>query len=88
MSAAHPASQAVRRTPAAAAARPSATGPVASQRPTRAAQSNTLQFASPDTEDEIRVNLSDVPIVRPTLDEDIFKPSLFSRLFGLISSGK
>jgi hypothetical protein len=88
MSAAHPASQAVRRTPAAPATRPSAPAPAVSQRPARAAQSNTLKFASPDTEDEIRVNLSDVPIVRPTLDEDIFKPSLFSRLFGLISSGK
>jgi len=86
MSAAHPASQAARRAPAAPAARPSA--PAASQRPVRAAQSNTLKFASPDTEDEIRVNLSDVPIVRPTLDEDVFKPTLFSRLFGLISSGK
>ncbi len=88
MSAAHPASQAVRRTPAAPATRPSPPAPAVSQRPARAAQSNTLKFASPDIEDEIRVNLSDVPIVRPTLDEDIFKPSLFSRLFGLISSGK
>jgi hypothetical protein len=88
MSAAHPASQAVRRTPAAPATRPSPTAPAVSQRSARAAQSNTLKFAPPDSEDEIRVNLSDVPIVRPTLDEDIFKPSLFSRLFGLISSGK
>ena len=88
MSAAHPASQAVRRTPAAPGARPSAPAPAAASRPVRAAQSNTLKFASPDTEDEIRVNLSDVPIVRPTLDEDVFKPTLFSRLFGLISSGK
>ncbi len=88
MSAAHPASQAVRRTPAAPATRPSPPTQAVSQRPARAAQSNTLKFASPDTEDEIRVNLSDVPIVPPTLDEDIFKPSLFSRLFGLISSGK
>lgn len=85
MSAAHPASQAVRRTPAAPAARPSAPAPAASQRSMRATQPNTLQFASPDTEDEIRVNLTDVPIVRPTLDEDVFKPSLLGRLFGLMS---
>jgi hypothetical protein len=88
MSAANPASQGVRRTPAAPAMRPSAPAPAVSQQRARAAQSNTLKFASPDTEDEIRVNLSDVPIVRPTLDEDVFKPSLFSRLFGLFFSGK
>lgn len=84
MSAAHPASQAVRRAPAPNSPRPTAPA-AAPQRPARAAQTNTLRFASPDTEDEIKVNLSDVPFVRPTLDEDLFKPSLFSRLFGLIS---
>ena len=87
MSAAHP-SQAVRRTAAAPAPRTSPPAAAASQRAAQAAQMNTLRFAAPDTEDEIKINLSDVPIVRPTLDQDIFKPSLFSRLFGLISSGK
>lgn len=82
MSVAPSASQAAARRSAAAPAQRTAspTAP-APQRAPRAA-ANALRFA--DSEPEIRVNLGDVSIERPQLDADVFKPTLISRLFGLL----
>jgi hypothetical protein len=40
-------------------------------------------FSKPRGEDEIRVNLADVPIMRTSIDADVFAPTLLSRLFDL-----
>lgn len=74
MSAAH-ASQ-VRRPEAAAPARPA-------QQPMRTA----FAFAAPSADDEIRLNLSDIPLMklREEMDVEGFKPSLLSRLFDLVA---
>ncbi|GFE78986.1 hypothetical protein GCM10011487_09860 [Steroidobacter agaridevorans] len=68
MSAASPAQTQVRRTAAAAP----------SQATTR-----VYDFSKPRGEDEIRVNLADVPVMRTSIDADVFAPTLLSRLFDL-----
>jgi hypothetical protein len=82
MSVAQSASQTARRAPSAPA--PRAPAAPAVQRQTKGAQ-NGFRFASSETEDEIKVNLADITITRPALDENVFKPTFFSRLFDLIS---
>jgi len=78
MSAGHSASTQVRRTAPAAPARP-AQAPVA--RSTR-----QLAFATSSADDEIRINLGDIPL--PRLENEMhvegFKPSLLSRLLDLV----
>lgn len=78
MSAASPAQTQVRRNPAAAPSR-SAQPAAQPERPT----TQVFDFSKPRGEDEIRVNLADVPVMQPTIDADVFEPTLLSRLFDL-----
>jgi len=71
MSAAHAATQ-VRRPPSASVAR---TAPVAVA---------VAAVGFDDHEDEFRLNLSDIPRMRESLEVDGLKPSLLSRLLDLI----
>jgi len=43
-------------------------------------------FSKPRGEDEIRVNLADVPIMRTPMEVDVFEPTLLSRLFDLFGT--
>ncbi|MGH8177658.1 MAG: hypothetical protein ACREV5_15480 [Steroidobacter sp.] len=74
MSAASPAASHVRRTPAAPA-------PQAARQPMRA----TFNVPAPNGEDEIRLNLTDIPRIEDSMDVEGFKPSLLSRLFDLVA---
>jgi hypothetical protein len=74
MSAASPAQTQVRRTAAAAPSR-------APQQ--EAATTRVYDFSKPRGEDEIHVNLADVPVMRTSMDADVFAPTLLSRLFDL-----
>lgn len=73
MSAASPAQTQVRRTAAAAPSRA----------PQEQATTRVYDFSKPRGEDEIRVNLADVPVTRTAMDADVFEPTLLSRLFDL-----
>lgn len=57
--------------------------PAPSQPAARARQSEGFAFA--DHEDEFRLNLSDIPRQRESMDIEGFKPTLLSRLFDLIA---
>jgi hypothetical protein len=78
MSAGHSASPQVRRTVQAAPARPAQT-PVA-----RSTQQ--FAFAAASGDDEIRINLGDIPLPRQDNEMHVegFKPSLLSRLLDLV----
>jgi hypothetical protein len=79
MSAGHSASTQVRRTaPAAAPARPT-------QAP-HARTSGQFAFAAASGDDEIRLNLSDIPVMRLDTEMKVegFKPTLLSRLLDLV----
>jgi len=47
------------------------------------ATTRVYDFSKPRGEDEIRVNLADLPIQRMTMDADVFEPTLLSRLLDL-----
>lgn len=84
MSAASPAQTQVRRNAAAAPSRspqPQPQAPVRQAAPAPQAD----DFWTPRGEEEIRLNLSDLPVMRGTLDVEGFKPSMLSRLFDLIA---
>lgn len=87
MSAASPASPQVRRTAAAAPSR----SPQGTQQPVRQPVHSTpafaFAFAASSADDEIRLNLSDIPIprVQEAMDVEGFKPSILSRLFDLVA---
>lgn len=82
MSAASPAQTQVRRTAAAAPSRaPQAAAPQAPVQ--ERATTQVFDFSKPSGEDEIRLNLADVPVMRTTMDADVFEPTLLSRLFDL-----
>ncbi len=87
MSAASPAQTQVRRTAAAAPSRSPQHAPQqAAHAPVRqAAHAQALDFSRPKGEDEIRLNLSDLPVMRGTLDVEGLKPSLLSKLFDLVA---
>jgi hypothetical protein len=76
MSAGHSASSQVRRTVPAAPARP-AQSPVARSQ---------FAFAAASADDEIRLNLADIPLPRQDNEMHVegFKPSLLSRLLDLV----
>jgi hypothetical protein len=78
MSAGHSAATQVRRPPSAAPARPT-------QAPA-ARSTGQFAFAAASGDDEIRLNLSDIPL--PRLDNEMhvegFKPTLLSRLLDLV----
>jgi len=83
MSAASPAQTQVRRTAAAAPSRaPQAAAPQAPVQEPRAT-TQVFEFSKPRGEDEIRLNLADVPAMRTTMEVDVFEPTLLSRLFDL-----
>jgi hypothetical protein len=81
MSAGHSASTQVRRTAAAAPARPTQS-PVARN----TASTGQFAFAAAAGDDEIRLNLGDIPIPRQDNEMHVegFKPSLLSRLLDLV----
>lgn len=78
MSAGHSASTQVRRTAPAAPARHTQAPPARS--------TGQFAFAAASSDDEIRLNLGDIPI--PRIDNEMhvegFKPSLLSRLLDLV----
>jgi hypothetical protein len=78
MSAGHSASTQVRRTAPAAPARPTQAPPVRS--------TGQFAFAATSADDEIRLNLSDIPLPRQdnAMHVEGFKPSLLSRLLDLV----
>jgi hypothetical protein len=91
MSAASPAHNQVRRTVAAAPSRapqPQAHAYAQPQAhaPVRQPVARAIDFSAPRGEEEIRLNLSDIPrIAIADLDVEGFKPSLLSRLFDLVA---
>jgi hypothetical protein len=78
MSAGHSASPQVRRTAAAAPARPT-------QAPLARA-TGQFAFAAAHADDEIRLNLADIPVPRQddAMHVEGFKPTLLSRLLDLV----
>lgn len=84
MSAASPAQPQVRRNAAAAPSR----SPQAAAQPAQAPERQVTQvfdFSKPRGEDEIRLHLADVPIMRTPLHADVFAPTLLSRLLDLFA---
>jgi hypothetical protein len=81
MSAASPVQTQVRRNAAAAPSRSPQPQPQA--RP--AVPPQAIDFFTPRGEEEIRLNLSDIPVMRGTLDVEGFKPSVLSRLLELVA---
>lgn len=82
MSAASPAQPQVRRNAAAAPSRSSQPAPQQAHAPERRV-TQVYDFSKPRGDDEIRVHLADIPIMRATLDADVFAPTLLSRLMDL-----
>lgn len=80
--ASRPAPPQVRRNAAAAPTRPPQSAPQQAQAPQRRV-TQVFDFSKPRGEDEIRVHLADVPVMRTTLDADVFAPTLLSRLLDL-----
>jgi hypothetical protein len=88
MSAASPAQTQVRRTATAAPSRAPQAAPQQQAAPApvrQAANSQAFDFSTPKGDEEIRLNLSDLPVMRGTLEVEGFKPSLLSKLFDLIA---
>ncbi|MDY6949215.1 MAG: hypothetical protein SXG53_26275 [Pseudomonadota bacterium] len=83
MSAASPAHPQVRRT---ATAAPSRAPQAASEQHAHTSERKVTQvfdFSKPKGDDELRVNLADVPVMRTSLDAEVFAPTLLSRLMDL-----
>ena len=89
MSAASPAQPQVRRNAAAAPSRspqPAAQHAAAPQSHARqSAPAAAGDFSTPRGDEEIHLNLADIPVMRGTLDVEGFKPSLMSRLLDLVA---
>jgi hypothetical protein len=47
------------------------------------ARTQVFDFSKPRGEDEIRLHLADIPVMRTKLDADVFAPTLLSRLLDL-----
>lgn len=82
MSAASPAQSQVRRNAAAAPSRAPQAAPEQTHAPERQV-TQVFDFNKPRGEDEIRVQLADIPVMRTTIDADVFAPTLLSRLMDL-----
>lgn len=82
MSAASPAQPQVRRTAAAAPSRAPQPAPQQAHAPERQV-TQVFDFSKPKGDDEIRVQLADIPVMRTTLDVDVFAPTLLNRLMEL-----
>ena len=86
MSAASPAQTQVRRNAAAAPSRspqPAAAAPAPARHAAHGAAVH--DFSTPRGEEEIHVNLADIPVMRGTLEVEGFKPTLMSRLLDLLA---
>lgn len=85
MSAASPATSPARRTEAAAPSR----SVQHAQQPVRqpVGASAAFAFAAPSANDEIRLNLGDIPLMslKETMEVEGFRPSLLSRLLDLVA---
>lgn len=79
MSAASPAQPQVRRNAAAAPSR----SPQAAAQPAQAPTTQVFDFSKPRGDDEIRLHLADIPVMRTPLDADVFAPTLLSRVLDL-----
>lgn len=82
MSAASPAQPQVRRNAAAAPSRASQPAPQQTQAQERQV-TKVFDFSKPKGDDEIRVHLADIPVMRTRLEADVFAPTLLSRLMDL-----
>lgn len=82
MSAASPAQPPVRRNAAAAPSRTPQAAPQQAPAPERQV-TQVFDFSKPRGEDEIRVNIADIPVIRANLEADVFAPTLLSRLMDL-----
>ncbi len=82
MSAASPAQSQVRRNAAAAPSRAPQPAPQQTHAPERQV-TQVFEFTKPRGEDELRVQLADVPVMRTTLEADVFAPTLLSRVMDL-----
>jgi hypothetical protein len=85
MSAASPATSQARRTEAAAPSRSVQHAQQPVPQPARSAPA--FAFAAPSANDEIRLHLSDIPLMslKESMDVEGLKPSLLSRLFDLVA---
>lgn len=68
-------------------ATPRATHPIAATAPAPA-ESGGFYFAAVGSEDQFKLNLSDIPRLPSTMDVEGFKPSLLVRLVGLIAGSR
>lgn len=82
MSAASPAQPQVRRNAAAAPSRSAQPAVPQASAPERQV-TQVFDFSKPRGDDEIRVNLADLPVMRNSIEADVFAPTLLSRLFDL-----
>lgn len=82
MSVASPDQTQVRRNVAAAPSRSSQLTPQQAHAPGRPG-TQVFDFSKPRADDEIRVSLADIPVMRTTIDADVFAPTLLSRLLDL-----
>jgi hypothetical protein len=67
-----------------AAPQMSSSSPRASQSVPVKSQRSGFGFAGADTEDQFKLNLSDIPKLPSTMEVEGFKPSLLARLVGLV----
>lgn len=89
MTAATPAQSQVRRNVAAAPSRGSHAHAPAQSASRQAVQSSQSgDFSRPRGDDEINLNLADIPVMRGTLEVEGLKPSLLSRFFDLLSPSR
>lgn len=82
MSAASPAQPQVRRNAAAAPSRSAQASAPQAQAPERQV-TQVFDFSKPRGDDEIRLHLADIPVMRTPLHADVFAPTLLSRLMDL-----
>ncbi|MET0499306.1 MAG: hypothetical protein ABW106_13660 [Steroidobacteraceae bacterium] len=54
----------------------------------KSAKRSGFSFAGDDSEDQFRLNLSDIPHVPYSMDVEGFKPSLLARLVGMVTGSK
>lgn len=70
-------------------AAPSASRPMQARAPMRAPAPRAARTAAPafepDSEDEFKINLADIPRAPASLEIEGFKPSLLSRLLNVIA---
>lgn len=63
---------------------PMSASPVTAQPAAAQAKRVSFSFAGADSEDHFKLNLSDIPKLPSTMEVEGFKPSLLTRLVGLV----